>query len=94
MNTARSALSSFLVTDSGMTVGNSLLVKRLMKGIFELKPPMPRYSVIWDVNIVLDYLKNFPLHEEMPLSNLTYKLVMLLALTTRQRAQTLHAISF
>ena len=93
VNTARSALSSFLVTDSGMTVGNSLLVKRLMKGIFELKPPMSRYSVIWDVNIVLDYLKNFSLHEEMPLSILTYKLVMLLALTTRQRAQTLHAIS-
>ena len=38
-------------------------------------------------------LKRNPLRDEMLLSILTYKLVMLLALTTRQRAQTLQAIS-
>lgn len=93
INTARSALSCFIVNIYGITIGNSLLVKRLMKGIFELRPPIPRYNVIWDVNIVLDYLKNFPSDKDIPLNLLTYKLVMLLALTTKQRAQTLKAIS-
>ena len=92
VNTARCALSTFLINDNGVTVGNSPLVKRFLKGIFELKPPMPRYNCIWDVNIVLDYLRELQI-EDCSLSILTYKMVMLLALTTRQRAQTLHAIS-
>ena len=62
-----------------------------MKGIFELKPPTPRYEFIWDVNIVLDYLKT--IDENVSLEVLTHKLVMLLALATKQRVQTLHAIS-
>ena len=93
VNTARSALSTFLVNEYGLTVGNSIMVKRLMKGIFEIKPPLSRYKVIWDVNIVLEYLRNFSADADLPLYMITYKLVMLLALTTRQRAQTLHAIS-
>ena len=35
LNTARSALSTFLVSPSGLTIGNSSLIKRFMKGVFE-----------------------------------------------------------
>ena len=63
-----------------------------MKGVFELRPPTARYKYIWDVNIVLSYLKNFYPLEELSLSYLTHKLCMLLALTTMQRSQTIHAI--
>lgn len=93
INTARSALSTFLVNDFGLTIGNSPIVKRLLKGVFEMKPPLARYSVIWDVNIVLDYLRHLYPNEELPLSILTFKLAMLLALVTKQRAQTLQALS-
>ena len=55
-----------------------MLVKRFIKGVFELWPPMVSYKVIWDVNIVLEYFSNFyPDH----------------ALATKQRIQTLHAIN-
>ena len=67
-------------------------MKRLLKGVFELRPPTPRYAYIWDANVVLEFLKNFEPNQDMPLSYLTYKLVMLLALATAQRAQTLHSI--
>lgn len=93
INTARSALSTLLVNESGITIGNSPLVKRFFKGIFELKPPLARYDTIWDVNIVLNFLKNLYPNCDYPLDIVTYKLVMLLALATKQRAQTLHAIS-
>ena len=62
-----------------------------MKGIFELRPPSPRYNFIWDVNIVFEYLKNID-GDDVSLGVLTHKLAMLLALTTKQRVQTLHSI--
>ena len=63
-----------------------------MKGVYELKPPIPKYSVIWDVNIVLNYLKLLGPNERLTLFCLSHKLLMLLALTTGQRAQTLHKV--
>jgi len=93
VNTARSALSTFLRNDQGHTIGKSLHVKRFMKGVFKLRPPLPRYSHIWNANVVLDFLRFFDHNDEnIPLSYLTYKLVMLLALSTAQRAQTLHEL--
>lgn len=91
LNTARSALSTFLTNDSGLTIGCSPIIKRFMKGVFELKPPRPRYTFIWDVSIVLNFLTNYP-SEDIPLSILTYKCVMLLALASMQRVQTLKSI--
>ena len=92
INTARSALSCFLYNNTGISIGNYSSVKRFLKGVFESKPPRPRYSCIWDANIVLNYLGNFYPNEDMSLLELTYKLVMLLALITAQRAQTLHVL--
>ena len=93
INSARSALSTFLINEYGITIGNSSLVKRFLKGIFELNPPVARYCMVWDVNIVLNFLSNFYPLDDLPLSILTYKLTMLLALATHQRVQTLKAIS-
>ena len=90
INSARSALSTFLINEYGITIENSSLVKRFFKGIFELNPPVARYCMVWDVNIVLS---NFYPLDDLPLSILTYKLTMLLALATHQRVQTLKAIS-
>ena len=65
---------------------------RYMKGIFELRPALPKYTEIWDVNVVLNYLKTFDEVSVIPLKELTLKLTMLLCLTTRQRGQTIHKI--
>lgn len=92
INTARSALSSFLPDITSGTIGNTPLVKRFLKGIFAMNPPLPRYNCIWDVEQVLKYLRSlFPL-ENLNLKELTLKLVMLIALTTAQRVQSLHQL--
>ena len=89
INTARSALSSFLDNVHGCTVGNLPIVKRLLRGVFQLRPPEPRYHSTWDVNLVLNYLDTlFPLNE-LSLKFLSYKLVMLIILLSAQRVQTL-----
>jgi len=56
INTARSALSTFLTIDN-LPVGKHVLVKRFLRGIFNIKPSLPKYTKTWDVSAVLDYLK-------------------------------------
>ena len=57
INTARSALSSVLTLPGNVTFGKHPLVTRFIKGVFELKPSLPRYNHIWDVSVVLEHLK-------------------------------------
>lgn len=63
-----------------------------MKGVFNLRLPLPKYTFIWDVNTVLGYLAHlFPL-QSLSLREITLKCVALFALCTAQRAQTLIAL--
>lgn len=89
INTARSALSSVLDLPGGNTFGTHPLVTRFLKGVFELKPSLPRYTSIWDVGTVLQYLKTLHPISKLQLKTLTKKLTMLLCLLTGQRCQTL-----
>lgn len=89
INTARSALSSVITLGDKTTFGEHPLVTRFLKGIFELKPSLPRYTVIWDVGTVLKFFQTFPPITDMTLKQLTKKLVTLLVLVTAQRTQTL-----
>ena len=60
INTARSAIYTSICNDAGLTIGNLFSVKRLMKSIFELRPPIPGYwrmHIIWDANIYGIYSK-------------------------------------
>ena len=92
INTARSALSSILKLDNWDNFGTHPLVTRLMKGIYELIKPKPKYNQIWDVS-VLDYLKTLYPLEKLSLKELTQKTVMLLLLVTGQRGQFIHLLS-
>lgn len=87
INTARSALSSILIVDN-VPFGKHELVCRFMKGIFTLRPALPRYSAIWDVNVVLTYLETMSPRKNLSLKDLTFKVATLVALLTAQRAQT------
>ena len=89
INTARSALSSAITPADKTTFGEHPLVTCFLKGTFELRPSLPRYSTIWDVSIVLTYLRSFPALNDLTLKQLTLNLTMLLALVTTQRPQTL-----
>lgn len=91
INTARSALSTMVkFTDVNM-FGQHDLVKRLLKGVFNERPSLPRYSSTWDVKEVLNYLDSLNT-KNLGLKLLTLKVTMLLALVTSQRLQTLKAL--
>ena len=93
INSYRSALSSMLLPVDGYSVGEHPIIARLLKGIFHIRPPEPRYSFTWDVNVLLTFLDSwFPL-SVLELKQLTLKTAALAALVSAQRSQTLSALS-
>jgi len=77
INTARSALSSVLTLPGNVTFGNHPLVTRFLKGVFELKPSLPRYNRIWDVSVVLGHVKTLEPVYALDLRALTLKLTII-----------------
>ena len=57
MNSLRSAISAYHVHIDGKSVEKQPKVFALLAGIFNQRPPQPRYVVIWDVEIVLQYIR-------------------------------------
>ena len=94
INTARSAVSSFISISSNRSIGSEPLVQRFLKGVFNQRPALTRNSssFTWDISIVLNYLRTLYPLESLSLAQLTNKTVMLLALLTGQRGQTIHAL--
>ena len=68
-----------------MPVGKHPRVCSLMTGVFNRKPPKPRYTFVWDVSKVLSYLNSLPPNDSLSVKDLTHKLTMLLALTAAAR---------
>ena len=60
-----------------------------MKGLFNKIPPVPRYHSLWNVDLVLQFLRTlYPLNC-LSLKMLTFKTLALVALAAAPRAQTL-----
>ena len=78
LGTARSALSAVLTMNNGISFGKHPLVQHFMKGIFNLRPALPRQFAVWDLDVVLDYLSNSK--HDLPLKDLSEKLVIFLCL--------------
>ena len=68
INTARSALSTIIFINN-MPVGKHSLVIIFLRGVFNIKPSLPRYVNTWDVNIVLNFLKNMNSFDVISLSD-------------------------
>ena len=77
VNNARSALSTIMITGNNETFGKHSLVSRLMKGMFRERPSLPRYTVTYDANIVLNHLRTITL-QSISLKQLSGKIVTLL----------------
>ena len=75
-------------------MGNLPIVRKYMKGIFELKPVFPKYTVIWNVSKVFNYFRAMVPPWQLTLKDLSLKLcVLLILLTGGQRCQTIHSIN-
>jgi integrase len=90
LNSYRSAISAYHPEIDGVKVGKHPMISQLLRGVFNRKPPKPRYLETWDVNIVLEYIKTMGI--DLSLKDLTLKLAMLLALTTVARTSELHKL--
>ena len=93
INAARCALATLLPDYEGFSFGKHPLVCRLVKGVYERRPPAPRYNSCWDVTKVFKLFREWGRNAQLTLKQLTFKLVMLLMLVTAQRGQTILALS-
>ncbi|CAD6228482.1 GSCOCG00012047001-RA-CDS, partial [Cotesia congregata] len=89
LNTARSALSLISTQD----ITNNPIISRFFKGIFKLRPIKPKYDSTWDTEPVITKAADLYPLEKLTLQQLTKKLIILLALGTAHRVQTLSLIS-
>lgn len=85
INNTRSAVS--LISDN--EIGNHALIRHFCKGVGVFKPPRPRYDFVWDPDPVLTKLSAIYPHDQLTLNVLSKNLVLLFALGTGQRVQTL-----
>ena len=58
----------------------------LLPGIYKNRPPQPKYTFIWDVKQVIEFLTILSYDSDLSLKDLTLKLTVLLALTSATRA--------
>ena len=56
-----------------------------MSGIFNKRPPQPKYPFVWDVETVLDFLRKLPGNDLLSDKLLTLKVSMLLSLLSASR---------
>ena len=57
-----------------------------------MRPPQPKYSQTWDVALVTKYLENLLNDSDLPITTLTKKCAMLLALSGSKRPSDLRAL--
>ena len=89
INTHRSALSSTLAPIDGFPIGQHPLIIRQLKGIFNLRPPQITLFPTWSVKNVLDMLEKWGPSSILCFKLLTYRTVMLLALSSAKRLASL-----
>lgn len=90
--TARSALSAIMGTVDGKTIGQHYLISHFVKGVFELRTPVPRFKQTWDISVLLNFFREKKKNQELTLKELTHKLCALLMVVSAQRVQTIHLI--
>lgn len=89
INVLRSAISSTHPKIDGYSVGQHPYVTRLLRGVLNKRPPKPRYSHTWNVDIMVKYIISLGKNSSLSLKVLSMKLVTLFALTCPERISTL-----
>ena len=93
LNLYRSALSAYHPKIGSWKVGQHPQIIEFMRGVFNRRPPVPRYTDTWDVDQVLQYIKDMGGNRSLSDKSLTLKLTMLLGLTNVGRAQEIQSLN-
>lgn len=67
------------------------LVFQFLRGVFHLRPSLPRYTETWDISNAICFLKSLENNSVLPTKMLTHELAMLLSLTVPSRCSELAA---
>ena len=93
LNVYRSTISFVHPKIDGYSIGSHPLVCRLLKGVFNKRPPLPKYQMTWSAEVVITYLKSLGPNSSLSLKLLTHKLTVLLVLTTGSKSSDLSLLS-
>ena len=93
INAYRSAISSVHDRVDGVNVGQHHTIVCLVRGTFNVRPPIPRYSATWDVQKVLSFLKAGGKPDSVSLKALTLRTYFLMAITRPSRSAELSQLS-
>ena len=66
-----------------------MYVSRMLRGIFKLRPSLPKRVVTYDSNILLKYMDSLPTNKDLLLEFVTKKLCTLLCFLSGQRNQSI-----
>ena len=91
-NSAKSALQN-VVTVQGCHLSMFKLLQDFMRGVLRDAPSLPKYSNIWDPQVVLAHIDLWGPPHTLSLKLLTQKLLILLLLCSGQRLQTVFSFS-
>ena len=91
-NSYRSAISMTHPLIDGTVIGKHPLVSRFVHGVFNSRPPQPRYVFTWDVTRVLNHIRSLGDNLSLSCKELTSKLATILALANASRSSEIHAL--
>lgn len=89
LNSYRSALSMI----AGSWLAQEDALRRFFKGIYRARPGKPKYDYTWDPKIILDHYRQSPENSGLSIKDLSFKVIILLALVTGHRMQTFSLIT-
>ena len=92
LNVLRSAISSPHPKIDGFSVGQHPYVTRLLKGSLNKRPPKPRYSHTWNVDVMIKYMISLGKNSTLSLKAISMKSVTLFALTCPERISALASL--
>ena len=92
LNLIRSAIS-FFTQNTFVNLGKNPMISRCFRYFYKNRPIFPRYFTTWDVGKVLKFLATWHPPENLTMKQITLKTVALIALTSSDRAQTIHELN-
>ena len=78
INIARSALSALIEPINDLTLDKLPIMQSYMKGIFNIRLSLPKYTKTWNPDIVLKYFNSVPVNDDLALKQLSHNLATLL----------------
>ena len=90
VNFNRSAISKLHMGFGNNPIGQHPLIKQVVRAVFRLRPPLPRYKVTFDIKPALTYMKQILGNNNiLNVKLLTYKCLFLIAFHSFSRVSTM-----